>query len=276
MVDHDQPAGHRVEGAMQLELLGVAPAARDEGLRSMSVSSIVQLARCPKQFYWTVVRPLPRRSRAVARLGQEIHRWIELRSVGQGRLDDPEGPRGSSAHDLPDRAVGEGLPSPEALKRAFELTPYARLRPRFTEQPFVIALEGGFLVRGRIDAVYVHDDGTWEIVDYKTGSRPVSIDRTAKLQLAVYALGARHTWGMDAHRLRVSYVYLGSGDVVTNPATDLALEESDLVETFERLASGDFPAVPGALCGSCDFLGFCPSGRAHVAAAGSVGSPEAR
>ncbi|MDQ3765929.1 MAG: PD-(D/E)XK nuclease family protein, partial [Actinomycetota bacterium] len=74
--------------AEQLQLLYVPrpPPAPDERLQSLSVSSLVQLSRCPKQFHWTVVRPLPRRPSAAARLGHDIHRWIEIRSVGQGRL----------------------------------------------------------------------------------------------------------------------------------------------------------------------------------------------
>ena len=46
--------------------------------------------RCPKQFYWSVVRPLPRRPSQAARLGTEVHRWIELRSGNQLALIEPE------------------------------------------------------------------------------------------------------------------------------------------------------------------------------------------
>ena len=44
---------------------------------ALSATSIVTYARCPRQFQWTVVRPLPRRPSAAANLGTAIHRWIE-------------------------------------------------------------------------------------------------------------------------------------------------------------------------------------------------------
>src|SRR5207248_146681 len=57
---------------------------------ALSVTSLVSYARCPKQFYWSVVRPLPRQSSAAARLGTEVHRWIEQRAGRQLALLEPE------------------------------------------------------------------------------------------------------------------------------------------------------------------------------------------
>nr|MBA3431699.1 PD-(D/E)XK nuclease family protein [Actinomycetota bacterium] len=263
----------RSEIAGQLELLPApaAPPAADERLRSLSVSSIVQLARCPKQFYWTVVRPLPRRPSAAARLGHDIHRWIEIRSIGQGRLDDPE--------DLPDLTPEElegdgGTGAPPAswateLKRSFEHSRFAAVMPRFTEQPFTLALPGGLLVRGRIDAVYVHDYATWELVDYKTGREPDADDEVARLQLSIYALAARRIWGVRPEQLTATYFYLKTGRAEPISGTDLITQESDLVEVFKRIEAGRFDPQPGRICNSCDFLRFCGAGRAYMAAQGA-------
>jgi DNA helicase II / ATP-dependent DNA helicase PcrA len=242
-------------------------------LRSLSVSSMVQFARCQKQFYWTVVRPLPRRPSAAARLGQEIHRWIEIKSIGQGRLDDPEHVPDLSPDELRDDHGPGGPPrSLEALKASFAASPYAAMSPRHVEQPFVIALEGGFLLRGRMDAVYVHPDGTWEVVDFKTGARPEPEDSTSRMQLAIYALAAQRIWCVPADRLRVTYLYLRDGAAVSTPATELGVSEDDLVAQFRRIAAGGFEPVPGAVCRACDFLRFCAAGRAHVEAETSAPS----
>jgi RecB family exonuclease len=127
-------------------------------------------------------------------------------------------------------------------------------------------LPGGFLVRGRIDAVYVHDDGTWEVVDYKTGREPDADDETAKMQLSIYAIAARQIWGIDAAQLKVTYFYLKSGAIRSTPATELTLDEAELVETFKVVEGGVFHPTPGSLCHWCDFLGFCKAGQARVAA----------
>ncbi|MFN2491009.1 MAG: ATP-dependent helicase [Actinomycetota bacterium] len=262
--------------AQQLELVASdpAPAGPDDRLRSLSVSSLVQYARCPKQFFWTVVRPLPRRPSAAARLGQGIHRWIELRSIGQGRLDDPEEAPDLAPEELRDDAEarrGSGEDPVDALKRSFEDGPYASLQPRFVEQPFVLALEGGFLVRGRMDAVYVHPDGTWEVVDYKSGGEPDASDPLSRLQLTIYALAAERIWGIDPANLRVSYFYLRSGKVETTTAHELEVTLADLLTMFARLEDEDFAPTPGDICHSCDFLRFCAAGRAHVSLVARAG-----
>ena len=81
----------RVKVGEQLRLATAEPVDEvDDRLTSLSVSSLIQLARCPRS---SIGRPsvhFPRRPSHAARLGQEIHRWIEIRSIGQQRLGDPE------------------------------------------------------------------------------------------------------------------------------------------------------------------------------------------
>lgn len=263
-IDRSRFAAAKTHRAEQLELVTRPPVEEkpDDRLKSLSVSSMVQMARCPKQFYWTVVRPLPRRPSAAARLGHEIHRWIEVRSIGQQRLDDPE--------ELPDMTPEEVVASaaqgatPAGLKRSFESSRFATNRPRYTEQPFVIALEGGFLVRGRIDSVYVDGD-EWELVDYKTGREPDAEDATAAMQLAIYALAAQKIWGVPPEKLKVTYFYLKTGNAVTTRAQDLTLSEADLVAMFRKIEAGAFEPVPTPICHYCDFLRFCDAGKAYVA-----------
>jgi RecB family exonuclease len=152
-----------------------------------------------------------------------------------------------------------------ALKRSFETSRFATTRPRYTEQPFVVALDGGFLVRGRIDAVYVDGD-RWELVDYKTGREPDADDATAKMQLAIYALAARKIWGIPPERLTVTYFYLKTGNAVSTSGVDLGLTEDDLVAMFHKIEAGEFEPVPTPICHYCDFLRFCDAGKAYVAA----------
>lgn len=260
--------------AEQLALVTAEPVPEvDERLKSLSVSSIVQLANCPKQFYWTTVRPLPRRPSRAARLGQEIHRWIEIRSIGQQRLGDPEEFPDLGPEERQDpKPEGSGAPSGpvadlKSLQERWLESRFAQSQPRFTEQAFVVALPQGYLVRGRIDSVYVDADGNWEIVDFKSGGKPDLTDETAKLQLAIYALAARTVWGIDPSKITVTYFYLRDGEEVSFSAADLKVDEAALVTTFERVEAGGFDPKPGRLCGSCDFLRFCEAGRKHLAEA---------
>ena len=59
---------------------------------TVSVSGLIEYAGCPKRFYWSAIRPLPRFSGPAARIGTRVHAWIERRSIGQAtllELDEP-------------------------------------------------------------------------------------------------------------------------------------------------------------------------------------------
>jgi len=250
---------------LRLDHVAVSPAAtapRRSAPAAVSVTGLVTFARCPKQFYWSVVRPLPRRSSPAARMGTAVHRWIEQRSGRQLSLleppgDDPE-PHGPSA----------GTSHATALKKSFLASPWADLDPERVEAPFVLAA-GRHLVRGRVDAVY-RRDGRLELVDFKTGRAAPVGDRPATLQLNLYGLAAVDAWGADADHLRTTYCYLRPDEPPALLSADWereALESvrSDLAATLDRLATERFEPTPGRWCRGCDFLPACGAGQRFVA-----------
>jgi DNA helicase-2/ATP-dependent DNA helicase PcrA len=252
---------------LRLEEVAVSPAAISPKRRvptSLSVTGLVTYARCPKQFYWSVVRPLPRRSSVAARLGTEVHRWIEQRAGRQLSLLSASAD--SDALDEPD-----ALPRDEgtlaALKASFLASPWAALDPEKVETPFVLAA-GEHLVRGRVDAVYQRD-GRLELVDFKTGRPAPMGDRPATLQLNLYGLAAVESWGADPDRLRTTYCYLRTEGPPALLSADWhadALEavRGDLARTLDQLAAERFDPTPGRWCRGCDFLPSCAAGRREV------------
>ena len=229
---------------------------------TLSVTSLVSYRRCPKQFYWSVVRPLPRRSSQAARLGTEVHRWIELRSGRQLALIEPEDELDGTTAPVSAQA------SPAVqLKGSFLASPFADLDPQRVEAPFVLA-RSPFVVRGRIDAVYARD-GRNELVDFKTGRAPAEGDPAAELQLDLYAIAAVDTWRDDPTNLRTTYCYLrtdGAAELVSRDwnAAVLARVRDELTVLLERLERDDFDVNPGAWCARCDFVDVCPAGQAVV------------
>ncbi|MEW6153019.1 MAG: ATP-dependent DNA helicase [Actinomycetota bacterium] len=224
----------------------------------VSVTGLVSYARCPKQFYWAVVRPLPRRSSPAARLGTAVHRWIEQRSGRQLSLMGPE-----TEADDPDALPADGGAA-AALKGSFLASPWAELDPVRVEAPFVFTA-GAHRVRGRVDAVYERD-GRLEVVDFKTGRPAAPGDRPATLQLNLYGLAAVDTWGADPGRLRTTYCYLRADGPPALLSADwdggtLDAVRADLAETLDRLAAERFEPAPGRWCAGCDFLPACPDGR---------------
>jgi DNA helicase-2/ATP-dependent DNA helicase PcrA len=230
----------------------------------LSVSSVIDYARCPKLFYWSQVRPLPRRSSPAARLGTEIHRWVELESRGQATLIDlDEWPDLS----LEERAGEEGADraSAEALLKAnYRASRFAPLTPLYAERPFILSIEN-LVVGGRIDAIYGAFDGPWEVVDYKTGRRPGDDDPLRDLQLDLYALACVDVWGKRPEDLTLTYFYLRTGEAVSKPAGDIDATRVRVAGALQAMARGEFDPVPSDSCRWCDFLSFCDAGQKFMA-----------
>ena len=228
---------------------------------SLGVTSLTTYARCPKQFYWSVVRPLPRRPGAAARLGTAIHRWIEQESKGQGRLLDLDA--------FPDVDLDEErtVADETRLKETWRASRFASALPLYTERPFLVLLDG-WVIRGRIDAIYGQPDGAWEVVDFKTGRIPEG-DPLADLQLDIYALACAEVWGKAAADLTLTYYYLAADREITRPAGSV----EDMKERLRGFLSGigerRFGPTPGEYCHRCDFLSFCDAGKRFLAQAAS-------
>ncbi len=234
---------------------------------ALSVTSLVSYARCPKQFYWSVVRPLPRQSSAAARLGTEVHRWIEQRAGRQLALLELER-EPETDDDVDPDAVPASADLQTALQKSFLDSPYADLDPVRVEAPFVVVV-GGQMVRGRIDAVYERD-GRTELVDFKTGSRPARGDASARTQLDLYGMAAVDTWGVEPGALRTTYCYLRADgpaeiDAVDWDAHALVAVRGRLGRALDGLTLNRYPTASGPWCRRCDFVAFCPAGRAAVA-----------
>lgn len=230
---------------------------------TISVGGVIDYARCPKRFFWTSVRPLPRFSGPAARIGTQIHRWIELRASGQTSLLDLD--------EAPDLTAEELTGEPgkiERLQRAFSESRFSGRVPLFAERPFLLQVEG-FVIGGRIDAIYGTQNGPWEIVDYKTGRKPAADDPLADLQLDLYALACIEIWGKRPDEFTLTYLYLASDEEVSHEARDPAAIRRRVVESLEAIAAGRFDPTPGDQCRWCDFLSFCDAGRKHLGAKGA-------
>ena len=151
-------------------------------------------------------RPLPQRPSGAARIGVEIHRWIEERARGLTGLADEEGLDAAGSHVDAGRLA--------MLKAAWEETYAGRTLARLpggepmAELRFVLKV-GDQLVRGRMDAVYENPGGGLEIVDFKTGDRSEHPDLD---QLTVYAAALRKLNIPLGLSLRLTYAYLASGE----------------------------------------------------------------
>ncbi|MFI5616403.1 UvrD-helicase domain-containing protein [Streptomyces sp. NPDC051567] len=194
--------------ALEGELHRARAAVREVELpASLSASQLLRLAADEQGFVRDLARPMPRPPQPAARQGTRFHAWVESRfdELPLPLLDvlDPATGLPGSGQDIADEA------DLEHLKAAFERSEFADRTPYRMEAPVQLTLAGR-VIRGRIDAVYRGADGSYEIVDWKTG-RTTEAD---PLQLAVYRLAWAEATGTPLERVTAAFLHVRSGRVV--------------------------------------------------------------
>ncbi|KUH93043.1 ATP-dependent DNA helicase [Mycolicibacterium acapulense] len=175
----------------------------------VSVSTMVELGKNPEAVAQRLRRRLPTRPDPHALLGTAFHDWVQ-RFYHAERLFDLDDLPGAVDHDA---AVAEELAE---LQAAFAVSPWAARTPVDVEVPFDMVI-GGRVVRGRIDAVFVDDDGGATVVDWKTGEPPSTAEALQHnaIQLAVYRLAWAALHGCPVESVRAAFHYVRSGTTVT-------------------------------------------------------------
>ncbi len=223
-------AGHRAVAAALVrsdEDAQAPPAGRGSRLpRSISATQAVGLV-ADRIRPGDLTRPLPRKPSQAARIGVEVHRWIEEQARGLTGLADEE------AFDMPAALLEPGRVG--ELRERWKAMGFGERRMAtldsgepMAELPFALKVGAG-VVRGRIDAVYETDDGGLEIVDFKTGGRlatpahlPGGMD-----QLSLYAAALGRLGVAFRGPLTLTYCYLADGSLdsrtITRAEADAAL-----------------------------------------------------
>ena len=94
---------------------------------------------------------------------------------------------------------------------------------------------GPHLLRGRVDRVDRHPDGSYELIDYKTGRARTPSQLKDDIQLSLYQIGARESWKLDS--ARQSYYYLLDDErVPLEPSQEDVIRITD---TATEVATGD-------------------------------------
>ena len=127
-----------------------------------------------------------------------------------------------------------------------------------TEREFIFE-DKGWTFRGKIDRIDKHPDGSWEVIDYKTGTDvDLSLPVTDSLQLGIYAVGARRAWNMQ--KGKVTYYFTAFNQTQSAPFE--AFDESKILTIFtevgKKIEAGDFTPNT-AYCSQCAFRTSCPS-----------------
>lgn len=131
--------------------------------------------------------------------------------------------------------------------------------PLAVEERFELDMDD-FILSGVIDRVDRHSDGSYEIIDYKSGRRPPELRRLREdLQLPIYQLACREVWGIIPSKLTFYYL-VPNQRYSTKPQDEagLARVKERLDRAAESISDGIFTATPNRLCPWCSFEDLCP------------------
>ena len=125
-----------------------------------------------------------------------------------------------------------------------------------TEREFIFQ-EGEWTLRGKIDRIDKHPDGSWEVIDYKTGTDvDLTLPVTDSLQLGIYAVGARRAWKLQQGK--ASFYFVAFDKVMSAPFE--AFDEQKILNTFietgKKIVAEDYTPNT-ANCANCLFRTRC-------------------
>jgi DNA helicase-2/ATP-dependent DNA helicase PcrA len=239
---------------------------------ALSASDVETYRGCPLRYKFARVLRIPTEQTLHQRFGIVVHQVLE-------RYHSEDATTLAQMLELLEvvwrrSALGESPSELELLEKArAALTRYhERLHdqgaePVWFERSFAFRL-GPHHLRGRVDRVDRLTGGAagasgeeeYELIDYKT-SRPKTAEQlTDDIQLSLYALAARESWGLDA--ARQAYYYVLDDLKVPVPRDDADAErlKDTVLAVGEGILGQRFEPTPSvAACSLCDYRIVCPA-----------------
>ncbi len=256
---------------------------RGDGL-ALSASDIDLYRTCPLKYKFARVFAIPQEPTINQRFGILIHQVLERfhsealqassRDQGAGPQDggpDHAGGLGRllALFEAGWRRTGFGASDDElqyrdravaALARYHERHLHSGSRPVWLERSFAFAI-GPHSLRGRVDRVDELSDGRYELIDYKTGERRSGPGED--VQLALYRLGARAAWQVDAGLGSYWYVLEDERVPIAPKPDDAKRVERTVLEVGTGIEAQDFEPRPSyEICSWCDYRLICPASEA--------------
>jgi ATP-dependent exoDNAse (exonuclease V) beta subunit len=249
---------------------------------SLSASSIQHYETCPLQFKLEREWKIPSEASGALQYGACIHRVLLTyydsvrweRTLSEAELIDrfrmEMANAGFSDHYQRELYEKKGITE---LRAFIAASTQSKPEVLHTEERFSVKIGPTTLV-GRIDRIDRAADGAIVITDYKTGRPRSQEDADDSLQLSLYALAARETWGYHAERL--IFHNLDGNSAISTQRSDIQLEEARLhVEDIaDQISAGKFEPKTGFHCTWCSYRSLCPKTEKRIPEALAVAATE--
>lgn len=191
----------------------------------ISVSNFVNIVDDEQATGEQLNRPMPRKPSLAARKGTTFHAYLEEHYQRQASFDFDE--------PWADTGTDEELGLSD-LAEKFRSSEWAA-RQAHAVEVLIETKVGGQRVKGRVDAVFQYEDGSWDLVDWKTGRVPTGKElETKALQLALYRLGWSQLTGVPEREIGAAFYYVDSQETVRPESLP---EREELNRMFSRRVS---------------------------------------
>ncbi|HNT29804.1 MAG TPA: ATP-dependent DNA helicase [bacterium] len=239
--------------------------------RLYSYSQLQMFEKCPLQYKYAYIYRIPTAPNRSLVFGQAVHRTLKdfydglakgLERTEEALLELFGRNWQREGFDC-DAEVEEQYRRGQDVLRAYYAANQKQLAPAaFLEKDFILKA-GQYAVTGYIDRIDRLPDGTYEVIDYKTGTSKseAELEKTVAKddQLSIYALACRDVLHLDVSRLTLYYIEDGWKKSSTRTPAQLEIMESQIVETASKIQRSDFPPAPGEFtCRFCSYHELCP------------------
>ncbi|MBI5358778.1 ATP-dependent helicase [Candidatus Amesbacteria bacterium] len=221
-------------------------------INSLSYSHITSFEECPAHYKAKYILGIPEPATAMTTLGTVVHKALNS--------DNPLKTYRSSWRDA-------GFMSPQQRKETKKLgeeliikyltdEKYSKHKPKYTEHQFSIPISNDLKITGRMDRVDVWEDGTVEIIDYKTGKQAEQKEVDKNLQLSFYAIAAEAL--NLGPKIKLTLYFFQTGEAISTFRTPEQLEKAraEILKIRDEIQNSDFSCT-GFYCSSCAFKMLC-------------------
>lgn len=241
---------------------------------TLSPSKFTTYLACPTKYFWTYVDPRGKwylKSKGYFSFGTSLHNVLQrfhdqedsgVTTTEQAiaALEESWIDAGYSSQDEMMQALGEGK---DLLATYIEKVSQEPVRAEtvFVEKMFRRDL-GPFVLIGRIDRIDENTDGTYDIVDYKSGRTDVRPEQVHDdLAMSCYQLLLESEF--PDHPRRATIIALKTGKKASASLSQDELDQfrQDILDLgtsiLDRDWDGHRPVPKPDLCPDCDFLPLC-------------------
>ncbi len=233
--------------------------------KNLSYSKLRTFEDCPLKYKFSYLYKIPTPSVAAANFGTSVHEALNkfyesLQNGAEPSLDYLKElyekhwiPRGYDSRAHHNARKKQGI---EILENYYKSHDNNWVIPEMLEKAFNLKI-GNYVFNGRIDRIDKLEDGTYEVIDYKTGKLKKNQKLDKDLQLSLYALACRDVYGIEASKLSLYFLEDNEKHTTTRGPEELEKAKAKICEKTDALMKSDFKATPGFPCKFCEYRLIC-------------------